>query len=267
MLSSLHDASGIALTPVFVKQSFFTKVEGESDHAFNGISIKFRVCLNALKKNKGKFVVLSDADLVIQQKDSLSAYFEKYKVNDITCMRDSFKNNDYNIGLMLVKSTDDTIALFQKVHDRIINEKGWDQLLFNEEIQHFSGTHALFSVPEMCQSNMFEHVDSPETLVIQALVSMEDSELAFIEKLLTICRYYDITHLKYLLSDTIIAGLIELSYKYDPISYVCSWGPTHTDGECSRQGPPSSSGTEQCAPSSPQTEAGTGECGKGDPSC
>jgi hypothetical protein len=219
----LVDAPDIALNPIFAEQSYFTRKVTEG-HAFTGISIKLFMILKALRQHKGEYIICSDADLVILQKDLLSSYLDSYK-SDITCMRDTDSPNSvYNIGFMLIKSSDETIALFQKVYERIQKENGHDQTIFNEELASFTGTCAFFSLPEIVQSNM-KVKDS--TILFQCLVSEENGDMAMVEKLISISNFQDISYYKYLLTKPILVNLMYVIKATDPENYIAAW-----DFEC-----------------------------------
>ena len=223
--NSMVYASDFSLHPIFAEQSIFTR-KASDGHAFTGISIKLFMIIKALRQHKDEYVICSDADLVILDKDALAKYLDTYKA-DITCMRDTVNEDSvYNIGFMLIKSTDETIALFETVYERIRAECGHDQTIFNEEIQSFSGTHEFFSMPEIVQSNM---TVLDETLLVQCLCSLADSDMAMVEKLWSVSMFFDISYYKYLIPKKVLAILILTCKENDPLNYIAAWKLEHID--------------------------------------
>lgn len=217
--NSLINTPGISLNPIFAEQSYFTRKVTEG-HAFTGISIKFFMILKALRQHKGEYVICSDADLVIMQKELLANYLDAYKA-DITCMRDTdTPDSVYNIGFMLIKGSDETIAFFEKVYERIRRENGHDQTIFNQELSSFTGTYAFFSIPEISQSNM-KLEDS--TILFQCLVSEDNADMAMVEKLISISNFQDISYYKYLLTKPILVNLMYVIKATDPENYIAGW--------------------------------------------
>ena len=220
--SSLVDASGIILHPIFAKQSYFTPTSKEG-HFFSGLTIKQFVIEKALREHKGEYVIVSDADLIVLQKDKIADYLKDYEKNEITCMKDTVDTDTYNMGFMLLKSTESTAALFSKITARIKEENGHDQMILNEELSSFSEPHALFSLPEFVQSNMREEIVD-DTLLIQCLCTVgATSDDILVEKLLSISFLLDITEFKQYIPNSIVNILINHTKQFDPLNYISTW--------------------------------------------
>ena len=221
--NTLYDASGIILHPIFVEQSAFTRKTEDADHFFKGNTLKQRVFTRVLEHHKGEFVLCTDADLAIVDKDKVASYFDLYKNNHITCMKDQIDKDIYNVGCMLIKSTDETIAFFKKVTERVENENLLDQQVFNEELANVSFPHGMFSIPEMIQSNMYEYIYDENVLIMQSLFSEVDKDKVLVEKLSSIVLFLDISHFKQYIPDTIYNELILLMREQCPTNYVAEW--------------------------------------------
>jgi hypothetical protein len=220
--SSLVDTSGIILHPIFAKQSYFTPTSKDG-HFFSGLTIKQFVIEKALHEHKGEYVIVSDADLIILQKDKIADYLKDYEKNEITCMKDTVETDTYNMGFMFLKSTDSTAAFFNKITQRIKGENGHDQMILNEELPSFSGPHGLFSIPEFIQSNMHTEI-ADETMLIQCLCTVgSTSDHILAEKLLSISFLLDITEFKQYISNSVVNILINYTKELDPLNYISSW--------------------------------------------
>jgi len=220
--SSLVDASGIILHPIFAKQSYFTPTYKDG-HFFSGLTIKQFVIEKALREHKGEYIIVSDADLIVLQKDKIADYLKDYEKNEITCMKDNLENNTYNMGFMFLKSTDSTSAFFSRITERIKSENGHDQLLLNEELPSFSGPHGLFSIPEFIQSNMHNEIVD-DTILIQCLCTVgSESDHILVEKILSISVLLDITEFKQYIPHSVVNILIKHTQQFDPLNYISGW--------------------------------------------
>jgi len=223
----LHDISGIKVNPLFVEQSVFTRKRNavkEGEHFFTGIGIKIYAIIKILKESPDNFIVFSDVDLVVLGKDII-AIMESYKVNDITCMRDSFSKEEYNIGCMLIKSTTETISLFERALEVIHTENLLDQVAFNREIANFKGAHAYFSTKQFLQSNMIhEEEDESQYRVIQCLCAADQEPMEVItEKIITLADFVDITSIKDIIPRDIYDALKDYAKYINPSSYISLW--------------------------------------------
>ena len=220
--SSLVDASGIILHPIFAKQSYFTPTSKDG-HFFSGLTIKQFVIEKALREHKGEYVIVSDADLIVLQKDKIANYLKEYQKNEITCMKDTVETDTYNMGFMFLKSTDSTATLFSRITERIKAENGHDQAILNEELSSFSGPRGLFSLPEFIQSNMREEMQDL-TLLVQCLCKVGvSSDYILAEKLLSISFLLDITEFKQYIPDSVVNILIKYTQQFDPLNYISAW--------------------------------------------
>lgn len=202
----LKDVSGIVVHPVFFEQSCFSKMYTNTDHFFCGISVKQQVLVDALKKHKGEYVILSDADIVVKGA-GLADYLEKYKCNDMTFMREFHDSEDFNAGFSMIKSTDETIAFYENIINRIHNEDGLDQTIIREELVNYKGVVGGFSSLEISNVNQMTLEKFEKFKVIQ-LVCGNQSELGVMcEKLSALVCFTNIDHLAHLIPSNVISQL------------------------------------------------------------
>jgi hypothetical protein len=109
-------------------------------------------------------------------------------------MNEIHAKQPYNIGCMLIRCTDETLAFFQRVLQRIQQEKLLDQDAFAQELSSFSGSFGCFHPSQFLQSNMLDENDSSYK-IIQCLSSQDDPTRLLVEKVLTMATAYDITPL------------------------------------------------------------------------
>lgn len=189
MQASLKDVSGFQVQPVFAEQHLFTRTHTEG-HFLTGIPIKIYVIVNYIQQNLGKTFLFTDVDLIVLPEFSRND-LDPYLATDITCMNEIHAKQPYNIGCLLIRCTPDTLAFFQRVLQRIKEEKLLDQDAFAQELPSFSGSVGLFHPEEFLQSNMLSE-DSSRYKIIQCLCSEEDSTRLLVEKVLTIQSVFDI---------------------------------------------------------------------------
>jgi hypothetical protein len=153
--------------------------------------------LEALVTHAGKHIIVSDADIIVDRPEELATYLKRYEKYDIAYMRDNFTDDTFNIGFGLIKSSPATIAFFTAVRDAIRDTGRQDQAIVNELIPSHPITVCMFSVPEMCQSNMgMENVI--KSFVAQMLCSNNTYEDNLREKLLTASAFIDLRSLRHL---------------------------------------------------------------------
>lgn len=202
----LKDISGISVNPVFFEQSCFSKMYTNADHFFSGISVKQLVLVDALKKHKGEYVILSDADIVVKGA-GLTDYLEKYKANDMTFMREYHDSEDFNAGFSMIKSTDETIAFYENIIKRIHAEDGLDQTIIREELVNYKGLVGGFSSLEISNVNQMT-LDKLEKFKVIQLVCGNQSELGVMcEKVAALRCFTSIDHLIHLIPTNVIEQL------------------------------------------------------------
>lgn len=187
--ATTRDISGFLLRPLFAEQKFFTPLETGA-HFLTGIPIKLFAIVNYIKKNPGAVFFFSDVDLVVFPHFSASD-LDPYLLNDITTMKECHPTVVHNIGCLLIRCNEKTLAFFERVLSRTHNEKLLDQVAFNLEVPSFPGTIGLFSNSQFLQSNALTD-DESSYKIIQCLTSQDDPKHVLVEKLTSINHVYDI---------------------------------------------------------------------------
>ena len=222
----LQGSTGFIVHPTFLPQSVFEPKAPikECEHFFTGNPVKFRLLLSALVKHPGEFIILSDADLLVFDYDNtLADCFKQYEEFDMTFMREGPGSDRFNIGTMFVKSTPETIAFFRDLIHIIETTNAHDQTLLNEKVGEFGGRVGYFSADDFAQS-IYVNADSSKIYkIIQCLSSLQGYENVLIEKLITVCLYFDITPFRHLLASRVINNLVYNALQYDSISYLTTW--------------------------------------------
>jgi hypothetical protein len=209
------DCPHFAVHDKFFPQSAFTTLyQAGAEHFFAGNFLKFDMILEALAAHAGTHIIVSDADIIVDRPADLAAYLAKYENYDIAYMRDNFKDDTYNIGFALIKSSPATIAFFTAVRDCIRDTGRQDQAVVNEQIPRHPICVGMFSVPEMCQSNMgMENVE--KSLVMQMLCSNDTYEANLREKLLTASAFIDLRGLRHLIPTDIWEFIVDFHKTHD----------------------------------------------------
>ena len=122
-------------------------------HTFRGgISIKIEIVIKKIKENLGKFIIFSDATIFVNTNlvDQLPVFFNRYKCNDLT-FANNFINEDFNIGLILIKCTQETLSFFEKVLEKLKNTKNsWDQEIVNQQIKE----NNILKISKFCSNSI-----------------------------------------------------------------------------------------------------------------
>ena len=212
LASSVSESAQFDLKPCFFPQSAFsTLYNPDAAHFFAGNSLKFDVIVAALKTNKGKHIIVSDADIIVQNPDKLAAYLKKYERFDVVYMQDNFINDTLNIGFSLIKSTDTTIAFFEKICNEIKTTGEQDQALVNKYIEESGLIYSTFMLPWVIQSNMSIE-GAIDCYVMQMLCSNNKTyEENLFEKLESALFFFDLRDVKHLIVPSVYNKLIQFA--------------------------------------------------------
>lgn len=205
LFSTIKDLSGIYVKPVFADQHLFTPIQTSCSHFFAGIAIKIHVIRNYIEKNMGKHFFFTDVDLVVLPEFN-ACDLEPYKQNDITVMKECHPTMKYNIGCMLIHCSAKTLDFFEKVVSRIRTEKLLDQVAFELEAHSFDGSIGLFDSRHFLQSNMVSEA-ATDCKIIQCLTSESNSTEIYMEKVITLMSFFDISQVSQYLPDDVKAKL------------------------------------------------------------
>jgi hypothetical protein len=222
MQFSLQGCDAFTVTPIFVPQHHFDRSKEPAGHFLCGNTLKYRVLLSALEKHPGETVLFTDADLIILDLESfipyVNSYAEKY---DMVFMKEGQHISSYNIGMMLIRSTPDTIAYFKMIIERVETHGTLDQVELTAQIHQFPGSHTSFSYPEIIQSN--EYSDDINPYIIQCLSSLPGYTLSFAEKLASVVCFFDITPFRQFISNDVEETLKKIVLESTPDHYLKGW--------------------------------------------
>lgn len=153
----------------------------------------------------GKHFFFTDVDLVVLpefRREDLDAY----KEYDITVMKECHPTMKYNIGCMMIYCSPKTLAFFDRVVQRIREEKLLDQVAFEQEALSFDGSIGLFDSNHFLQSNMLTE-SSTDTKIVQCLTSESNSTEIFLEKVTTLMSFFDISQVEQYLPEDVQQAL------------------------------------------------------------
>jgi hypothetical protein len=151
----------------------------------------------------GEYFIFSDADIYIASHkvkemcepfmaDSYDSVFMKEEGDD--------SNTEVNIGFVLTKANEATLALWKDIQSRINTSGGHDQAILNEFLKIWSGKWGIFS----CKHAVSNKTQSGSFVIFQLLSSTNNYASAMAEKIYNLSKIYDIDHLLHLVSDEII---------------------------------------------------------------
>lgn len=189
--ATTKDLSGFTMKPVFAEQHLFEPLPN-TKHFLTGIPIKIHVIVNYIQRNMGKTFFFTDVDLMVFPEFSVHD-LQPYTKNLITTMKEKHPIIHHNIGCLLIQCCPETLAFFQRVLQRIRDNKLLDQDAFHEEIPSLESKIGQFSEDIFCQSNMLEEKETYK--IIQCLTSKTNPDDILIEKVLTIVSAFDISAL------------------------------------------------------------------------
>lgn len=188
---NFKEGYGLEMQGLFVPQEVFSNTyKGNGQHFFAGLTIKIEFLIKYLELHQGEHIIFSDADIFVNKTAKLAEYLQSYKQYDMTFMKDNFNDDTRNIGFSLIKSTPETINFFKKVYEEIKKTQGQDQMIVNNLLPTFTGSHSMFSVPEIIQSHMM--TGQTDFYILQLLCSHNSSDINIGEKLATVAKYINI---------------------------------------------------------------------------
>jgi hypothetical protein len=189
---NFKEGYGLDMQGLFVPQEVFSNIyKRNGQHFFAGITIKIELLIQCLELHQGEHIIFSDADIIVNKIAKLAEYLQSYKQYDMTFMKDNFNDETRNIGFSLIKSTPETINFFKKVYEEIKKTQNQDQSIINNLLPTFTGSHTMFSVPEIIQSNMIYYGQS-DFYILQLLCSHNSSDINIGEKLVTASKFINI---------------------------------------------------------------------------
>jgi len=231
MFQDLAKSKDFVLCPVFYNQcALATQTYLGGSHFLSGFSFKAQEMVSSLQHNPGSHILFSDIDILVNNVGNLRSYLEPYKTNDITYMRNEPTNDTSCIAFGLIKSTPQTIRLFQTIVQTIEETGSDDQAVLNSLLPKFvqeGGKTGLFSMPEINQSN---HCTSMNFLVMQMLCSNQSTyEANLYEKLLTAANTMDIRPYAKDIPRDVLQNLVRFFAKRNPNHYLSNFDLSKRD--------------------------------------
>jgi hypothetical protein len=103
---------------------------------FGGVSIKIELIIQIIKENWENSIIFTDATIFINSNNvnELPCFFNNYLDNDL-CFANNNGDDNYNIGIILIKCNSKTLSFFENVLTDLINNKGWDQQIVNQHLR------------------------------------------------------------------------------------------------------------------------------------
>jgi len=191
--------------PIYYEQALFNKkLSTDSDvHAFQGSNLKVDLMIQCIEQNMGEYFIFSDADIYIAS-HKVKEMCEPFMAEgyDTVFMKENGDKeySEVNIGFILTKANEATLALWKDIQNRINLSGGHDQPIMNDLLKVWSGKWGTFS----CKHVASNKTRSGSFVIFQFLSSINTFASAMGEKLYTVSKFYDIDHLLHLVSDEII---------------------------------------------------------------
>jgi len=107
---------------------------------FGGNTIKTQLVIDKIKEYWGKLIIVADADLVFLKKTE-DRLLQELGDKDMLFLREryDFEKNPYekaraniNIGFVLMRCNERSLAFWEIVQEQVVNLAGWDQEIANE---------------------------------------------------------------------------------------------------------------------------------------
>jgi hypothetical protein len=114
-----------------IKPILIDKLElSTTNHHFDGLTVKLNLVYDAIQENMNEYIVFSDATIFIHPgKDyELKEYMHMKADGKRDILFVDFKQDNRNIGLLLIRCTDMTLNLFKDAIELVSNNTiTWDQ--------------------------------------------------------------------------------------------------------------------------------------------
>jgi hypothetical protein len=193
--------------PIYYEQALFNKklTTEAGTHSFTNSNLKVDLMIQCIEQNWGKYFIFSDADIYINSakvKEMCGPFMELGY--DSVFMAESSDGSDVNIGFILTKANEATLALWKGIQAYINEQGGHDQSIMNNILQKgWSGKWCTFDTTDVTSNKTYRGSDF---IIFQFLSSCRGYESDMAEKLFSHYKFtnYDISHLYYLLDRKIL---------------------------------------------------------------
>lgn len=193
--------------PIFFEQALFNKKLSTeaSVHSFMNSNLKVDLIIQCIEQNWGKYFIFSDADIFIRSAKvkEMCAPFMELSYDSVFMAENSY-DSEVNIGFILTRANEATLALWKDIQAHINQNGGHDQSIMNNILREgWSGKWCTFDIDDVVSNKTYR---DDKFIIFQFLSSCNGYESDMAEKLFSQYKFtnYDISHLYYLLDDKIL---------------------------------------------------------------
>ncbi len=193
--------------PIFFEQALFNKKLSTeaSVHSFMNSNLKVDLIIQCIEQNWGKYFIFSDADIFIRSAKvkEMCAPFMELSYDSVFMAENSY-DSEVNIGFILTRANEATLALWKDIQAHINQNGGHDQSIMNNILREgWSGKWCTFDIGDVVSNKTYR---DDKFIIFQFLSSCNGYESDMAEKLFSQYKFtnYDISHLYYLLDDKIL---------------------------------------------------------------
>ena len=174
-------------------------------HSFMNSNLKVDLIIQCIQQNWGKYFIFSDADIFIRSAKvkEMCAPFMELSYDSVFMAENSY-DSEVNIGFILTRANEATLALWKDIQAHINQNGGHDQSIMNNILREgWSGKWCTFDIGDVVSNKTYR---DDKFIIFQFLSSCNGYESDMAEKLFSHYKFtnYDISHLYYLLDDKIL---------------------------------------------------------------
>jgi hypothetical protein len=186
IIQSTFTDKDVQLHPIYLDQSHFDKelYKAKGQHHWSGCVLKLDLMLERMRltEHKDQYIVFSDADIYVRPGigAKLNEYIKDGK--DMYFLQETFEAKSANIGLMLLKCTEDICKFWEEVRAEVLRDGTHDQTITNKYLA--KTTLSWKYLDQTCMnSNMVNYTNKNTFLYCQMLCSCRGYEPDMAEKL------------------------------------------------------------------------------------
>jgi hypothetical protein len=186
ILQDIFDDSDVQLHPIYLDQAMFDKdlYKAKGMHHWSGCVLKLDLILERIRltEHKDKYIVFSDVDIYVRKGIGAKMNESIKEGKDLYFLQETFTDRTANIGLILLKCTEDVYTFFKGIRDEVLRDGTHDQLITNNHLKITSLTWDFFD--QSCiNSNMMNNININTFLLCQFLCYYSKYEHSMAEKL------------------------------------------------------------------------------------
>jgi hypothetical protein len=185
----------VQLHPIYLDQSHFDKelYKAKGQHHWSGCVLKLDLLLERMRltEHKNSYIVFSDAD--IYARSGIGAKLHEYSKEgkDMYFLQETFTDARANIGLILLKCTEEVCMFWEGVRSEVLRDGTHDQLITNQHLEKTSLSWGFLD--QTClNSNMVNPATAKTFLYCQMLCSCRGYELDMAEKLFGYLHFFSL---------------------------------------------------------------------------